>query len=74
MTEKSQEVLGWIGKYIRARGYSPSVREICDGFGWSSTNAAMFHLQRLRRLGLVTWQGRHSRTIRLKEVTDASVG
>lgn len=72
MTKRSREVLAWIRAFIAANGYSPTVREICDGFGWASTNAVMPHLYRLRRSALLTWQEGHSRTIRLTEGTNAA--
>jgi repressor LexA len=72
MTTRSKEVLAWIREFIAANGYSPTVREICDGFGWASTNAVMPHLYRLRRHGLVKWQPGHTRTMRLTEESNAA--
>jgi hypothetical protein len=36
-----------------ASGFLPTIREICDEFGWSSPNAAVQHLHALRRAGYI---------------------
>lgn len=63
-TKRQRQVLDAITRFRRERGFSPTVREIGHFFGWSSTNAVVEHLKRLRDKGLVTWEEQHSRTIR----------
>ncbi len=56
-------LLGW-----RAEGLPPpSIRELMDITGMDSPNGIFFHLCRLRKLGLVTWDreaGQKARTLR----------
>jgi len=64
LTPRQQEVLLWIRGYIDTHGYSPTIREIASGFGWT-TNGVMCHLRPMRRKGVVVWLDGHSRTIRV---------
>lgn len=64
LTPRQQDVLGWIAGFIYANGFSPSVREIANSYGWT-TNGVMGHLKALRRKGRVTWVEGQSRTIRI---------
>jgi len=52
-------------------GFLPSVREICDEFGWSSPNAAATHLRELRRKGYVAECDNNKAALML---TDESLG
>lgn len=47
------------------RGYPPTVREIAEHAGLSSTSIAAYWLKRLRQRRLVFWQENHARTLRL---------
>ena len=51
---KTQEaILLFIREQIAARGYPPSVREICDAVGLKSTSTVHGHLRRLESKGLL---------------------
>lgn len=65
LTARQREILDWLSAYIRDHGYSPSLRELVDAFGFKSTNGAMCHLVPLRRKGFVTWLEGHPRTLRV---------
>ena len=63
-TDRQREILAWLSRYIAERGYSPTVREIGDHYGFT-TNGVSCHLRALRRKGLIEWQQSRSRTLRL---------
>lgn len=40
LNKTQAKVLAFISRYIKKNGYSPTMREVSDHFGWSSVNAA----------------------------------
>lgn len=65
LTARQQDVLDWIVGYIDTHGYSPTVREIANHYGWRTPNSVMCHLTPMRKKGYVTWQDGCSRTLRV---------
>lgn len=57
VTRTSAKVLRFVAAYVGRHGYSPTVREICRAFEWSSPNSAQIQLDRLRRAGMLDGQG-----------------
>lgn len=53
VTRTSVRVLRYLAGYVARHGYSPTVREICRAFEWSSPNAAQGQLARLRKAGMI---------------------
>lgn len=51
LTPRQREILDYIGKQIRERGYPPSVREIGEAIGLSSSSTVHGHLARLEEKG-----------------------
>ncbi|WP_058485483.1 transcriptional repressor LexA [Defluviitalea phaphyphila] len=51
--DKQQEILNYLKKEIKEKGYPPSVREICDAVGLKSTSTVHGHLNRLEKKGLI---------------------
>lgn len=64
LTARQREVLDFISGFIDTRGYSPSVRDIAQAYGWT-TNGVMCHLRPMRRKGWVSWVDGCSRTLRV---------
>jgi repressor LexA len=64
-TDKQQAILTAITLFLRERGYSPSLRELCDMAAISSTSMAALHLERLQEAGLIAYEPGKPRTIRL---------
>jgi SOS-response transcriptional repressor LexA len=62
-TAKQQEVLDFLKAYRKARGYSPSTREIQEYFGFQSQTAAVNHLKALAKKGLVKVHPNISRAV-----------
>ncbi len=58
-------VLRAVAALTAQRGYPPTVREIGDAVGLTSTSTVHGHLRRLRRLGRLTMEPDSPRTIRV---------
>lgn len=52
--DNQARILEYIKSEILAKGYPPSVREICDAVGLKSTSTVHGHLMRLQKKGLLT--------------------
>ncbi len=53
LTKRQQEILEFIRRVVRERGYPPSVREIGEAIGLSSSSTVHGHLDRLEEKGLI---------------------
>ena len=73
LTRRGRVVLEQIPQIMREQGYSPSVRDIGQALGLSPTGV-WHHLKRLSAAGLVTWTPGLSRTIRLTDEGERTVG
>lgn len=60
-----EKVYNFIVKFITENCYSPSVREICEGTGLSSTASVSDHLMELELMGKIEMRRNVARTIRL---------
>jgi repressor LexA len=54
-------------KFRRKHDYGPSVRDLCGMVGLSSTASINYHLDILRKGGMVEWDQAKGRTLRLTE-------
>jgi len=57
LTEAQESILDFMVRHQAAHARPPSLREICDEFGFASHTAARKHVQALARKGLVTQTG-----------------
>jgi repressor LexA len=53
LTERQQQILDFIRQTIETKGYPPSVREIGEAIGLSSSSTVHGHLDKLGKLGLL---------------------
>jgi repressor LexA len=60
LTERQKEILDYIQRFRDERGYSPTHREICERFGFSSYGTAYKHLKLLVDKGFLK-RDRHQR-------------
>lgn len=60
-------VLEYIHDFINNCGYCPSVREICDGIGTSSTSTVHKHITKLNNLGYLIKNHKETRNMRVNE-------
>ncbi|MBE6024590.1 MAG: transcriptional repressor LexA [Cellulosilyticum sp.] len=70
LTAKQQQILDCIKKSLKEKGYPPSVRELCQAVGLSSTSTVHSHLNTLERKGFIRRDPSKPRTI---EVLDEDV-
>jgi len=67
LSERQSKILEFIGKFIAARGFPPSVRDIQDGLSVSSTSVVDYNLKILEERGLIRRGKGISRAIELIE-------
>ena len=65
MTEKDWQILDFIQSQINLKGFPPSVREICDAVGLSSTATIHARLKKLEKLGYIERDRSKNRSMRL---------
>ena len=70
--ESQEKIFAYIKKVVRAKGYPPSVREICEATGLRSTSTVHAHLKRLEKRGLIFRDSMKPRAISLAESITAS--
>src|SRR6202165_103049 len=71
LTDRQTKILEFIRHVTRVRNYPPSVREIGEAVGLSSSSTVHNHLNQLERRGLIKRDPSKSRTVQL--VNDAQV-
>ena len=65
LTNKQNETLTFIKKYIVSHGFPPSVREICKGMNLNSPATVHAHLKGLEKKGIIRKESNKFRTIEL---------
>ncbi|MBN1777416.1 MAG: transcriptional repressor LexA [Clostridiales bacterium] len=65
--ESQERIFAYIKKVVQAKGYPPSVREICEATGLRSTSTVHAHLKRLERRGLISRDSMKPRAISLAD-------
>lgn len=63
LTSKQAQILDYIKKVLRDKGYPPSVREICAAVELSSTSTVHSHLNNLEKKGFIRRDPTKPRTI-----------
>ncbi len=67
LSERQARILDYIREVTRLRNYPPSVREIGEAVGLSSSSTVHNHLNQLERRGLIKRDPSKSRTVQLVE-------
>ena len=65
-TNQDKAVYEYIVSYLIEHQYSPTVRNIGDGVGLTSTASVFCHLAALKRMGFIDYVQKQPRTITLK--------
>ncbi|MDD3244352.1 MAG: transcriptional repressor LexA [Eubacteriales bacterium] len=65
---KQKKIYYFIKDYLEENGYPPSVRDICEAVGLSSTSTVHGHLNRLEKKGLIRRDHSKTRAIGLIDV------
>jgi len=76
LTGKRREILEFIGQAQRERGYPPTVREICEAVGLTSTSTVHSHLDTLQKQGFLRRDPTKPRAMELRydPTSGAAVG
>ena len=61
LNDRAREMLSYIQKFTRERGYPPTIREIGKAFSISSTNGVRYYLGLLEKAGHIKRNGKISR-------------
>ena len=65
VTEKDFQIMDFIYEQIEIKGYPPSVREICDAVGLTSTATVHARLKKLESMGYIKKEDAKNRSMRL---------
>jgi repressor LexA len=63
LNDRAREILSFIQRFTRERGFPPTIREIGKAFGISSTNGVRYYLNLLEKAGHLKRSGKISRGI-----------
>ena len=74
LSERQKKILEVLEHFQNETGYPPSIREICDQAGISSTSVVNYYLDQLEEMGYIERDGRVSRGIRLMKPLSAISG
>ena len=66
-SERQRSILAYIGTYVQEHSYPPTIREIGNEVGISSTSVVNYHLNKLEDAGYLVREDRVSRGIRLAD-------
>lgn len=67
LNTRQRQVLDFIREEVRRTGYPPSIREICQAVGLSSTSTVHSHLSKLEDLGFIKRDPSKPRAVELLE-------
>lgn len=67
MSKRQQQILDYIRETLRTKGYPPSVREIGEAVGLSSSSTVHSHLEKLEELNLIRRDPTKPRAIEILE-------
>ncbi|MDD3165274.1 MAG: transcriptional repressor LexA [Oscillospiraceae bacterium] len=64
-SNKAAEIYTFLQDFFAEHGYSPSIREICEGVGLRSTASVHYHLEALKKQGRIQFASEKKRAITL---------
>jgi repressor LexA len=73
LTERHQKILDFLNQRLREQGYPPSIREIGEATGISSTSVVTYYLKQLSEMGLIERDAKYSRAVRLTNASNANL-
>lgn len=66
---QTERVLNFIAEFTKKNSYPPSVREMCQGLGISSTATIVYHLKKLEEQGKLSREKSRNRAIEVSGVS-----
>ena len=73
LNERAREILEFIRRFKREKGFPPTIREIGSQFGINSTNGVRYYLHLLEKDGQIVRRGKISRGIELDETGTSGI-
>ena len=70
-SDKREQILNFLTRFVNEHGYAPTVREICAAVGLQSTATVHYHLNALRDEGLIGMDEMKKRAISLPDARRA---
>lgn len=67
LTPKQKEVLEQLLNFLYTNNYPPSIQQLCQLCGVSSTSTIHFHLSALKKKGLIDWNPAAKRAISIRD-------
>ncbi len=64
---KQRQVLESILSFVQENGYPPSIQQLCDRCGVSSTSTIHYHVSALKRKGFIHWNPAEKRAISIHQ-------
>ncbi len=74
LSERQKKILEILEKFQTQYGYPPSIREICDKTGISSTSVVNYYLEQLEQMGYIERDRRVSRGVRVLKPLEELAG
>lgn len=65
LSERHEKILTFVREYQTQHNYPPSIREICNNTGISSTSVVNYYLDQLEKMGMIERHRKISRGMRL---------
>lgn len=65
LTKRQRDIVDFIEQFTNNNRYSPSYREICQNFGFTSLGSIYKHIQALKRKGILSSESKASRSVTL---------
>lgn len=66
--QTEEEILNIIKEFLAKYKYSPTIREIAKKSSVSSSSTVSIYLEKLKKKGLIDWEPKRPRTIKVLEV------
>lgn len=73
LSQRQSDILTFIKKEVKEKGYPPSVREIAEAVGLASSSTVHGHLSRLEQKGLIRRDPTKPRAIEVLDETDVDI-
>jgi repressor LexA len=70
LTRRQRDVYNYIQNFIKKKGYSPTLEEICSGLNLSSLATIHKHLKNLEEKGVISRKWNHGRSIEISTSFD----
>src|SRR5512135_3757878 len=67
VTERQRDILEFIRRYKKSKGVTPTHKEICEAFGFSSYGTVYKHLSLLEKKGLIRRDWNQKRGVEIVE-------